>query len=78
MDVLAAASAGPQVPLAWVSAAVGVVGVLVAVAKGSRIFGAMEQHLKEQDQTLAAQDRALQELDTKLDTLREGGPHGAA
>jgi hypothetical protein len=73
-----AATAGPQVPLAWVSAAVGVVGVLVAVAKGSRIFGAMEQHLKEQDKTLAAQDEALKQLDTKLDVLGEGGPHDAA
>jgi len=76
--IVTAAAASEGIPFRWISALVGIVTVLVVVAKAARLFGATEAHLKQQDETLAAQNQTLQtqnealaDLRDKLDDLRD-------
>ena len=65
--MIATAAAAGQMPLAaWVSILVGLAGVAVLLLKAGQRFGAMNEHLSEQDETLARQDKALAAQDAVL------------
>lgn len=69
--IAAAAAASEGIPFKWISALVGIVTVLVVVAKAARLFGATEAHLRQQDETLDAQNHTLQEQNEALADLRD-------
>lgn len=69
MPALAAAASGQLSLAGWVTILVGLVTIGTVIAKAARWAGQMDQHLQQQDKTLADQNTALTELHDKLDTL---------